>query len=651
MFHSIFRCFPSRFQSLLRLRVIQPFRDYWYRTAPSNHSDNNEALQLRWQRTFPGFGFSKFRNVAGYQYNVDERLSRIRLRLTDPKPVSLNFNYISIWERDSSGMLNKVTSDYQCGMSSVADVLPDPSAVMRGGIGNSVQAHSKRELHPWWEIRFSQPVNVAYIEFFNRKDIFGMRAASLVIDGFDLLGRRVYCGGRAEPSAIANAIKEQGLALISRLYNSLTDFGFDQLKVRLEKAITHQLSSTTSTDGRVNLLKELEEIESLVLSPTPDIGGSHEQALNLCLPPGTRYLRVVGFRRWLPREASLSIRYGKQVHRLTERPDIGDYQESLMHLRDRIWSLQHPHIFELQLAEFQAGGEVNIWFGDSYCGDVFVQRLIEVSRDGKSWKTIDTTLDRFSLSLDLLTLHEWVLGEKWSLKFVKHLGQFLATYRMSQARTVKPLLRNNRSYLPDFFKGVEAGGSTARYLPRVMYTRHGLTVPFSELDSSFLAERMHRFTHYLKETFDLDAFPCYGTLLGMYRDGDFLPHDDDIDLATIVDLPEGMTYRQATEQWAEKLKAKGLNCRPPTPMSLNLHCYFEDFDMDLFFIYRVPDDTKSVWTHMEGYQVRKVKRALIEPLSSFEFKGFEFYAPAKIEGFLEDRYGEGWVTPDPTYEL
>jgi len=89
----------------------------------------------------------------------------------------------------------------------------------------------------------------------------------------------------------------------------------------------------------------------------------------------------------------------------------------------------------------------------------------------------------------------------------------------------------------------------------------------------------------------------------------------------------------------------------PTPSSLNMHCYFEDFDMDLFFIYRIADKPKKVWTHMEGYKTREVNRALFEPLTTLEFKGATFNIPGKVEGFLKDRYGPGWVTPDPTFEL
>lgn len=81
----------------------------------------------------------------------------------------------------------------------------------------------------------------------------------------------------------------------------------------------------------------------------------------------------------------------------------------------------------------------------------------------------------------------------------------------------------NRALLPSFYNGVEDGGSRSHHLPKVRFTRHGLSVPFSEQDSQFLAKRMKEFCEFLKLEFGLQAFPCYGTLLGLYRDKDFYP--------------------------------------------------------------------------------------------------------------------------------
>jgi len=174
-------------------------------------------------------------------------------------------------------------------------------------------------------------------------------------------------------------------------------------------------------------------------------------------------------------------------------------------------------------------------------------------------------------------------------------------------------------------------------------------VPFKELDSDFLAKRTYEFASFIKQTFGLDAFPCYGTLLGMYRDNDFLPHDDDIDLAVVVDLEEGKTANESTREWIDRIEAYGMKCRLPSQNSSNFHVYFSDCDMDLFIMHRVKK--KKIHTHMEHYVLKDIDRSLIEPLTTFEFKGYEFNAPHKIEAFLERRYGKGWTVPDPTFEI
>lgn len=54
---------------------------------------------------------------------------------------------------------------------------------------------------------------------------------------------------------------------------------------------------------------------------------------------------------------------------------------------------------------------------------------------------------------------------------------------------------------------------------------------------------------------------------------------------------------------------------------------------------------------MQQYKVRHVNRNLILPLGTTTFLGQQFNVPNDIEGFLLDRYGKGWVSPDPFYEL
>ena len=618
-------------------------------TSVSALREQPDALLIK--RRLPGFIFGAFRNVAAGHYQIDKLLKSIKFELIAEYPEVLNFNYVAIWAEHEDGRLYKIEQGYKCSMSSVAEVLPDPSKAMLGSGANSVSVHSKREVKPWWKVDFDRPHQVVFVEFYNRKDKWGIRAKSIIITGFDDLGKKLFQGGRVLKRDAQRTFYRSALPLMVHCDKWLKSQELFDVAQELESKFVQFLTEKNDAPEKAEeLVNLLQTTYNLVDRPTPDLPNSRAEALNVEIPKGTKFLRVIGYRRKLVRTVKLNVAIKAGEFVLEEEVD-SDYPVDHFTLREHLWTLQHPHILNFSNDQLASCGEVLLWCDDFYSGDAFVQRSIQTSEDGQNWVTLQSTLDELEARLALVSAQEWILGAHWNDIFVEQLGHFLATYRMSQARTVKPLLRANRKLLPAFYTGVEKGGSSAQFLPPVIYTRHGLTVPFEHIDSQFLADRMKRFVDFLEDKLSLQAFPCYGTLLGIYRDGDFLPHDDDIDLAVVVDLPDGVEYLDATLMWAAELRKLGIACKPPTPTSLNLHCYFEDFDMGLFFIYRVPEKSKKVWTHMQGYQVREVTRALLEPLTTLNFCGYQFHAPAKIESFLEDRYGKGWVTPDPTYEL
>lgn len=599
----------------------------------------------------PGFAFGPFRNVSPYRFYVNQPVKRIRFELIEENPEVLNFNHVGIWIRSESGALRKYKGEFVCSMSTAAEARPDPNAAMLGDGGNSVAVHSRRELKPWWEAEFPEPVNIVCVEFFNRKDIWGKRSRSLMFTAFDESNKAVSRHSRVTRKGVNAAFKQFGKPQLDSALAYARTKGQGKLASEVEALLDHRLhASEVEDDNKDNLVNALQQLNQAIAIPTPDMSGERETALSLSVPASARHLRVVAFAKRSMRHFTLNMAVEGETHSLSGRVS-SEVPEDIFRLRDSIWCLQPPHIFVQSLPETSEPKSVKLWHGGHYSGTAFVQRVVQYSEDGEHWYHLEGTLDNLAARLALITAQEWVLGQAWTPAFASQLGHFCASYRVSQARTTKPLFRKQRPLMPHFFEGIEAGARSATYLPAVTYTRHGLTVPFRELDSEFLAERTKAFCDFIEKTFGLKTFPCYGTLLGMYRDGDFLPHDDDIDVAVIVEPDKGKTCRQSTEAWVEKLKAAGVECRLPTPSSLNVHCYFEDFDMDLFFIYRLPKKPGKMWTHMEGYQTRHVKASLLEPLKSFEFKGHTFHAPAKIEGFLKDRYGNGWVTPDPNFEL
>lgn len=600
---------------------------------------------------FPGLSYGPFNNLSSWLYPVKGEVARVRVSLIQEQPEVLHFNHIIIWVRNEHGQLVQYTGPYQCSMSSCAEVLPDPNQVMQGDTNNSVSIHSKREAKPWWEVQFPQDVQLEAIEIYNRKDSWGKRFFSAVVQGFSRNGTKVFEASRVQKKSKLALLEREIIEPLEELLCHYKGMPLAKKVAHLLACLNHQITQVNPTNS-AKLKQTLFNVFDELAITTPDVGVDQTSALNFSLEQqNNRYVRVITFRKRQPRNGIICLADAKGQTFELEEGHCHLANEQVLATKCRYSHLPSQHVFLLH-SEQDLGANISLWAKDSFSSDLLVIREIQVSVDGENWHTIDSSLPTFGRALALLKLYEFLFKEDWCEGFVHRVGVFMGAYRMHMARSYKKLVGgNNRLLLPSFYQGIEEGGSRSKFLPNVRFTRHGLSVPFSEQDSNFLALRMKEFCEFLEQHWGMKAFPCYGTLLGLYRDKDFLAHDDDIDLAVVVDLPEGMTYRQQTEYWVTELAKKGIKAKPPTPTSLNLHCYFKDCDMDLFFIYPSVKKKNALWTHMQQYHTRDVDRKLILPLSKTRFLGYEFYAPNDIEGFLCDRYGKGWVSPDPFFEL
>ena len=617
------------------------------------------AVKAPWKSKLPGFVYGAFRNLGDWQFTINKKVKRVRLRLVLDKPEVFHFNHIRFWKKAGDGTLEQITSGYICRMSSVAEVLPDPALVMTGGFGNTVSAHSKRESNPWWEVEFDEPQYVVLCEFLNRKDSMGKRAMSLMLTAYDAENTQLLKWGRPNKDVRDTLFVSEIIPTLQNIHQTLVAHGHKDLaegitgdfcKLLLEE--DKESIAGLKSRCRDHLSKAFVTLRSV----TCDISFDKEAPTQVLLNGiSGKYLRVLAYGQPKPTSPILNVKLHGKNHALTMDENHKTTAEFL-EKKSQSWCLPPLHIFSLQDDGLMAVDHIDLSAGAMECADNFVLREVQISNDGENWITVETTLPAMTVQMQALTLYEWIVGEDWDEAFVAAAGYFYATYRMHRARAFKPLIAKRKNLprkegLKAFMAGIEDGGSTAKYLPNVIFTRHGLSVPFSEKNAEHLCERMHAFAQFIEDSFGLKVFPCYGTLLGIYRDGTFLPHDDDIDMACVVDLPDGKTPREATEDWCERIKALGVDCQPPTPTSLNLHVYFEGEDMDLFFTYRQKPQDKNLLGHMVSYKVMDIKTSLIEPISTLEFMGRTFYAPAKVEAFLEARYGKTWNIPDPTYEL
>jgi hypothetical protein len=143
----------------------------------------------------------------------------------------------------------------------------------------------------------------------------------------------------------------------------------------------------------------------------------------------------------------------------------------------------------------------------------------------------------------------------------------------------------------------------------------------------------------------LVVFPTYGTLLGIVRDNRFISHDNDMDIAFLVNgdvidqykwmrtveravTSSGYTFLHHSDGHA-KILAKG-----------NQGGYSADI-----FPVLIRESKASMWLELEIAN----SNDLFLPLRLSSLEGVTLFIPRKSEELLRSIYGEAWRVPDPTF--
>jgi hypothetical protein len=125
----------------------------------------------------------------------------------------------------------------------------------------------------------------------------------------------------------------------------------------------------------------------------------------------------------------------------------------------------------------------------------------------------------------------------------------------------------------------------------------------------------------------------FGTALGFYRDGDFIPNDSDIDISIIADDID-------TDKIIKDFSDRFFYLRSVTREGQQHQSAFQDTDgfiLDLQFYY------KSGKKHISYCQGGKWEDD--DKIEMIETKYGEMPFPAPIEEYLLRRYGKNWKIP------
>ncbi|MTI95312.1 MAG: LicD family protein [Firmicutes bacterium] len=177
---------------------------------------------------------------------------------------------------------------------------------------------------------------------------------------------------------------------------------------------------------------------------------------------------------------------------------------------------------------------------------------------------------------------------------------------------------------------------------------------FIRLSAEELKERQNEYLKLyekVRAVFDKDVgrplFIIYGTLLGMYRDGDFIPGDDDFDVGYISKAQDPLSVKKEVEEIIFTLMRSGFTIvfnRRGKPFRIRETGGDPEIHLDVRPVWY---QDGHVWAHKQACMPLKLEG--FENIVEAQLRETKVYIPQDTEGFLRAYYGEGWKTPDPSF--
>lgn len=184
-------------------------------------------------------------------------------------------------------------------------------------------------------------------------------------------------------------------------------------------------------------------------------------------------------------------------------------------------------------------------------------------------------------------------------------------------------------------------------------TAHGIQRPIPEKYSiekrRKIVDGLLTFSQRLSRALSIQSFVTSGTLLGVWRDGDFIAYDDDFDMAYVSNFSaqeEVALERVAITQFFEDDAQFQLDSREGTKFWVDVNFEGVEFGFDLFTGFRV-----GRFFNVFPLKPNTIPIDAILPTKIVNFLERKVPVPQDPEMLLAINYGQGWRTPDPTFRF
>ncbi|WP_417459203.1 LicD family protein [Kordiimonas sp.] len=649
------------------------------------------------KEVFPGEIVSLGSALTPISMPVDGEYRAFTFQLCRENPEILNFAAARFIGRvEGEPKLQDVSEHAVCTQSTCHEKRNDPYAAVTGGVfGPNI--HSKREPQPWWRAEFPSTVKVNHVYFYHRMDRNITRTNSLRIFAEDANGvqhdlyhphshLRSFIDGRLQRAIDdIDALRDHCDEARQAEYEGLVSAAFGQLSCLLKDvgAVKHFRRANPPKGKwrafkwklakrfmpgrdkrliervkgeRTEIARKLLDALDIAISNVHDFGGTPETSKDVRITPTTaRHIRVRtvalgckglgGLRVYTGDDAEVLAQAfdGKTMKFHHDRAAFVDAEAFGLNLQGPVSTKIVDLEQETSVARLQFWNRSQLLGG----GTMFLQ--IALSNDKQNWTTVYDHGATFRHVMGARQLVDMLIGNQLSKGYGRLIGKLYTLYRckFSARPTAKMVGKYSRPALSALLKGSEDVAGQINHSRRMLFTKHGMNIPLRERNEAKIMKHLVEFRDSMEKV-GFEPFLLYGTLLGAIREKDFIPHDDDLDTAIILECDDPETLVDERDRIVAFLNENGVPCSAPTRRSPLIHCKRGDLTIDIFVL-GLKDDT-IYWPHTRLVVVPE-RADIFLPLGEIEFKGERFKAPFDPEAVSEARYGAGWRTPEPSFEI